>query len=88
MEEGKTVVAVVRATTGEYQHEMTDKDHAALLLALDDIKGRFLLSGYHSKLYDNHATTRGWTCHEMAINNHAAGGKKKRVMTECLWCNF
>lgn len=77
-----------RATTGEYQHEMTDKDHGKLLELLASIKGRFLLSGYHSKLYDGVAGLAGWRCHEMKINNHAAGGKTKRVMTECVWTNF
>jgi DNA adenine methylase len=77
-----------RATTNEYAHEMTVDDHEELLHALDRIKGRFLLSGYHSPLYDHHAKQLGWTCHEKQINNHAAGGKTKRVMTECLWCNF
>jgi DNA adenine methylase len=69
-----------RATTGEYEHEM--------LCELPHIKGRFLLSGYHSDLYDDHAKLRGWKCHEKQINNHAAGGKTKRVMTECVWTNF
>jgi DNA adenine methylase len=77
-----------RATTGEYQHEMTDDDHAALLAALAEIKGRFLLSGYHSELYDECAAYHGWRCHEFDINNNAAGGKTKRRMTECVWCNF
>jgi DNA adenine methylase len=77
-----------RATTGEYQHEMTAADHAKLLDALQGIAGRFLLSGYHSGMYDRAATENGWRCHEKQINNHAAGGKKKRVMTECVWTNF
>lgn len=77
-----------RATVGEYEHEMSEQDHAKLLLALDEMKGRFLLSGYHSRLYDNHAKTRGWRCHEKQIHNHAAGGKTKRIMTECVWCNY
>lgn len=77
-----------RATTGEYRHEMTDKDHGELLEALTGVKGRFLLSGYHSKLYDGVAGIAKWTCHEKAIHNHAAGGKVKKVMTECVWTNF
>lgn len=77
-----------RATTGEYAHEMTDAEHGDLLTDLTAIKGRFLLSGYHSDLYDTHAAFHGWKCHEFEINNHAAGGKTKRRMTECLWCNF
>jgi DNA adenine methylase len=77
-----------RATTGEYQYEMTVEQHSELLTALGTIKGRFLLSGYQSKLYDDHAAGNGWTRHEMKINNHASGGKTKRVMTECVWTNY
>lgn len=77
-----------RATTGEYAHEMSIAQHTELLLTLGEIQGRFLLSGYRSSLYDKAATVHGWTRHEMKINNHAAGGKTKRVMTECVWTNF
>ncbi len=77
-----------RATTGEYEHEMTAEDHAKLLSVLTTIKGRFLLSGYHSGMYDRQAAECGWRVHEKAINNHAAGGKTKRVMVEVVWCNF
>lgn len=77
-----------RATTGEYAHEMSEADHAMLLDVLQTIKGRFLLSGYRSGMYDRAAAENGWRCHEMKINNHAAGGTTKRVMTECVWANF
>lgn len=77
-----------RATTGEYEHEMTAQQHADLLETLSEIKGRFLLSGYPSRMYTQWQDDCGWTCHEKQINNHAAGGKTKRVMTECVWKNF
>lgn len=78
-----------RATTKEYgDNEMSDHDHAELLLALDNLQGRFMLSGYHSPLYDNHAKTRGWKLTEFDVANQAAGGKSKRRMIECLWTNF
>lgn len=78
-----------RATTTEYgENEMSEQEHVELLLALDKIQGRFLLSGYRSKLYDNHAKTRGWNRHDFDLPNNAAGGKGKRRMTECVWCNY
>lgn len=77
-----------RATTGEYEHEMKDHEHAEMLGLLAGIKGKFLLSGYHSKLYDGIAERAGWNCHEFKIVNNAAGGKKKREMVECVWTNF
>ncbi len=77
-----------RVATGEYEHEMSDQQHLELLRSLTEIEGRFLLSGYHSKVYDDTAMNFGWKCHEKSIHNHAAGGKAKRVMTECVWTNY
>jgi DNA adenine methylase len=77
-----------RATTADYAHEMTETQHFDLLKRLAHIKGKFLLSGYHSPMYDGDAARFGWTCHEFEIVNNAAGGDTKRTMTECLWCNF
>lgn len=78
-----------RASKGEYgEHEMSDEQHKELLEVLVNIKGRFLLSGYPSKLYASYAKMQGWTCHEKKIDNKAAGGKTKRRMTECVWTNF
>lgn len=78
-----------RATTKEYgEYEMTLGDHEQLLDALAGIKGKFLLSGYPSDLYGRFAQRHGWSTHDIAITNHAAGGKTKRVMTERLWANY
>lgn len=78
-----------RATTGEYgEFEMTPEAHLELLSVLSDIEGRFLLSGYRSKLYDDYARQQKWNRHERAIHNHAASGKTKRVMTEIVLCNY
>lgn len=77
-----------RATTGEYAHEMTREQHVALLETLAAIKGKFMLSGYASPLYDSFETCHKWKCHEFDIANSAAGGESKRRMTECVWCNF
>jgi hypothetical protein len=68
---------------------MTEDDHEELLGVLAGIKGRFLVSGYHSKLYDNAARRHGWRLqHEFDLPNHAAGGRTKRRMTDCLWSNY
>ncbi len=50
--------------------------------------GRFLLSGYRSRLYDLFAKHQGWKRHEKKIDNKSAGGKTKRIMTECVWTNY
>ena len=77
-----------RATTADYQHEMSHADHVALLATLERIQGRFLLSGYHSGLYDDWAARNGFRCEECPIVNNAAGGESKRTMTEVLWLNY
>jgi len=69
--------------------EMSPDEHEELLTTLSKLKGgRFLLSGYRSKLYDKFAKKNKWKLHEKEIPNSAAGGKEKRIMTECLYCNF
>ncbi len=77
-----------RASTADYKYEMTEEQHGNLLECLSLVKGRFLLSGYRSDLYDDWTSTFGWTRHELKIPNSAAGGKKKRTMTECAWTNY
>ncbi len=80
--------AGTRASTGQYRHEMSDDQHVELLETLKGIEGRFLLSGYRSKLYDDHANLCGWNRVDFDLPNNAASGKKKRRMTECVWRNF
>lgn len=77
-----------RATTGEYQHEMTVEQHKELLSTLAGIKGKFLLSGYPSKLYCDFGDEHGWTRHEFDLPNNAASGKSKQRKTECVWTNY
>ncbi len=70
-----------RTASGDaYNHEMTDADHVALLLALKEHKGMVLLSGYDSGLYRD--MLPGWTCKQ--ANTTAERGAKR---TECLWIN-
>lgn len=77
-----------RATTGEYAHEMTETQHHDLLALIARIKGKFLLSGYRSPMYDAEAERFGWRRVDFDSPNHAAGGKEKRRMTECVWMNY
>lgn len=77
-----------RATTSDYACEMTREQHGELLQALAAIKGKFLLSGYRSALYDEAAAGQGWNRHDFDLPNHAAAGESKRRMTECVWVNF
>jgi DNA adenine methylase len=65
---------------------MTEEDHRELLAVLRACKGKVMLSGYPSSLYD--AALAGWTRHVFTVANHAAGGCQKRKMAETVWCNF
>lgn len=76
-----------RATTADYVHEMTKAQHADLLATLGGIRGKFLLSGYRSAVYDHDADTYGWRRHDFDLPNNAAGGESKRRMVECVWVN-
>lgn len=75
-----------RATTADYDHEMTFEQHERLLESLLVVEGKVMLSGYRSSLYDERLAS--WRRHDFDMANHAAGGDTKRRMTECLWCNF
>jgi DNA adenine methylase len=75
-----------RAADDVYAHEMGAEQHGALLEAVSACTGLVMLSGYPSEAYDRRL--RGWTRHEFALPNQAAGGKRKRRMTEVVWCNF
>jgi DNA adenine methylase len=77
-----------RATTADYAHEMTANDHRELLDTLADVKGKFVLSGYPSELYDRYAGEFGWRHKDFSIANHAAGGVTKKRMVERVWMNF
>ncbi len=77
-----------RAVKNSYAHEMSKEDHEKLLLQIADIRGRFLLSGYRSKLYDDYARGYKWDRVEIPIDNKAGSGKTKRKMIEVVWANF
>lgn len=71
---------------GEF--EMGENQHQQLLECLDGIAGKFILSGYRSKLYDSFARKAKWRRRDLRIANNAAGGKSKRVMVESIWMNY
>lgn len=77
-----------RSLTTAYQHEMSYDQHVALVACLTEVKGRFLLSGYHCPLYDEGARRYGWRCVEIEIDNKASGKKQKDKKTECVWMNY
>ena len=77
-----------RVTTGDYEHEMAETQHFDLLKLLNQIEGKFLLSGYPSPMYANAAADNGWHCDEIQIDNKASSKKSKDTKVECLWRNY
>ena len=77
-----------RASTGQYDHEMTESEHRELLNVLANCKGTFLLSGYPSDLYDSVAKECHWHHIDFDLPNNAGGGNERRRMTERVWMNF
>lgn len=77
-----------RVSTDAYAHEMSRDDHGHLLDVLSKVRGKFMLSGYHSELYDEAAKRNNWVRREFDLPNNAAGGDTKRRMVECVWMNY
>jgi DNA adenine methylase len=69
-----------------YKVDMTEQDHRALATSLRQVKGKVILSGYPSPLYDE--LYDGWRVAQFDIANHAASGESKKRQTECLWMNW
>jgi len=69
-----------------YGFEMTEQDHRELAASLHSCKGKIVLSGYPSQLYQELYGT--WQQSEFDIANHAAGGRAKARMRETLWTNW
>lgn len=75
-----------RAAADMYAHEMTRADHEELLDLVVGLKGKVLISGYPSGLYEERLVRRaGWVPHTSRQANHAASGDSKRVMEEVVW---
>lgn len=64
-----------------YRHEMADERHVELLTLLNEIKGRAMVTGYASALYDD--LLRGWQRLERASYANTGAGAQAR--TEVLW---
>jgi len=63
---------------------MTYDEHVELLAVLNDCKGRVILSGYASDLYDSKLSD--WRKKEVSGKAHLANSGQKR--TEVIWMNW
>jgi DNA adenine methylase len=75
-----------RESPDTYTHEMLVDDHMALAEVLNNFKGKVLISGYPSRLYNK--LYKNWRCEKKKIANHASQQKVKPIKVELLWCNF
>ncbi len=69
-----------------YGCEMSAEDHRELAGVLSRCRGKVVLSGYPSDLYDE--LYRGWRTVEFDMPNHAAGGRSKARKQETLWMSW
>lgn len=77
-----------RVTTSDYEHEMTPEQHEELLKTLAGIEGKFILSGYPSKLYDAYEHDYRWRHVDIEIDNKASSKATKEKKIERLWMNY
>ena len=72
-----------RGDTSAYEREMTDDDHAELAATLSSIRGRAVLSGYRTPLYDR--LFEDWRRIDAPIRT---ANSVRQPRQECLWTNF
>ncbi|MDR1062869.1 MAG: DNA adenine methylase [Azoarcus sp.] len=63
-----------------YRHELSEAKHVRLLTLLRSLKGRVMVCGYPSELYDG--MLQGW---QRLARKHYAASQGMRVRTEVLW---
>lgn len=79
-------VPETRSYHQRYVLELSIEDHVELSEILKKIQGKFLLSGYHSELYDQ--LYKGFPSDTIGnIRTNAKGGGMQKA-TEVLWANF
>jgi DNA adenine methylase len=69
-----------------YDFEMSIEKHMELADILNTFKGKVLISGYPSRLYNR--LYKDWKCETKKIANHSSQQKIKSTKTELLWKNF
>lgn len=75
-----------RSSKKSYEYEMTTDDHIELSEVLNQYRGKVLISGYPSVLYNR--LYKEWNCVKKKVANHASQQKTKSQKTEVLWMNY
>ena len=71
---------------GEF--EMDVPAHERLLQVLSCLNGKWMLSGYHTPLYDEWAKKNDYHCFEKVIDAKSSSKKVKDTRIECVWRNY
>lgn len=79
-------VPETRSYRQRYVHELSIDDHIELAALLKSIKGKFLLSGYRSDLYDE--LYKGFSSDSIGNIRTNAKGEGMQKATEVLWANY
>lgn len=64
-----------------YEHEMTDEEHIELLQAILEFKGKVIISGYESDMYNSYL--EGWYRETAKVNTEMG-----KSATEVIWMNY
>ena len=77
-----------RVDTNSYDNEMTNEDHRDLMKILENLEGKFVLSGYDNPIY-NEANFNKKTIGEYSKRARVTSEKNKRTKgEEIIWFNF
>jgi len=72
--------------TKVYENELTVEDHMDLLQLAKNARGKVVISGYSSPLYNR--TLKEWKVKKKNVANHSSQTKKKDRRLECIWMNY
>lgn len=75
-----------RVSKKVYKNELGEEHHIELANILNEVKGKVIISGYDSPLYQ--LLYKGWRIEKMAIVNHSGQNKEKNIRMECIWLNY
>ena len=73
-------------STELYEHEMSAEEHLDLLHLINNARGKIILSGYSSPLYNRNL--KNWKVKRKNVANHSSQSKSKKRRVECLWMNY
>lgn len=73
-------------STNIYEYEMSVDDHVNFLNLVKNARGKVIISGYSSPLYNRNL--KGWRTKRKNIANNSGQGKTKERRIEVIWMNY